>query len=73
MTDGPLLRPHNRLATSGQLKVNTCPSRGGNNSPAFDVRHFPTKNCLKTQAYANVMQILGYPAQVIHRATMSRG
>ena len=32
-----------------------------NTSLAFEVRHLPANNCLKTPAYANAMQILGYP------------
>jgi hypothetical protein len=32
-----------------------------NTSLAFEVRHLPANNCLKTPAYANATRILGYP------------
>ena len=58
MTDRSFQRPQLRVAGS---KILTAPHMPENTSLAFEVRHLPTKNCLKTPAYANIMQILGYP------------
>jgi len=41
-----------------------APHIPGNTSLAFEVRHLAANNCLKTPAYANLMQILGYPPSI---------
>ena len=38
-----------------------APHIAENTSLAFEVRRLPANNCLKNPAYANLMQILGYP------------
>ena len=58
MTDRSFLAVQLRVA---DLKILSAPHMAENTSLAFEVRHLPTKNCLKTPAYANVMRILGYP------------
>jgi hypothetical protein len=41
-----------------------APHIAENASLAFEVRRLPANNCLKTPAYANLMQILGYPPSI---------